>query len=75
MGSLCYYVDISCMNTMAIFSMCAVREEQHELRFSPAMSNDDFLSYLKKEGLQDTDCSKLFGNDKTVNSSCRCITH
>ena len=50
--------------------MCAVRAEQHELRFSPAMSNDDFLSYLKKEGLEDTDCSKLFGNDKTVNSSC-----
>ena len=55
--------------------MCAVRAEQHELRFSPAMSNDDFLSYLKKEGLEDTDCSKLFGNDKAVNSSCSYIIH
>lgn len=39
-----------------------VRAEQHDLKFSPAMSNCDFLSYLKNEGLQDMDCSKLSGN-------------
>ena len=46
---------------MAI-SMYAVRAEQCELMFSPSMSRDDFLSYMKNDGLEEIDCLKLSGN-------------
>lgn len=31
------------------------------LEFSETMSDDEFLDYLKKEGLKEQDCSKLMG--------------
>ena len=43
-------------------SIYAARTEQHVLKFTPAMSDDDFISYLKNEGLKEIDCSKLSGN-------------
>ena len=31
------------------------------LEFSETKSDDEFLDYLKKEGLKERDCSKLMG--------------
>ena len=34
------------------------------LEFSETMSDDEFIAYLKQEGLQERDCSILTGHGK-----------